>query len=135
MIGEPAEIARLVGDARIDARNLRCAAQSVDPRRDLIGVLRHRVPFGRREDDIQLIEAAEAREKGPERLNHRTVVGEQRQNIGVEGQPPRARGGHDDGAEHDGRYDTAMAMRQADDCGDEGAHEMWIVCYIPATYG
>ena len=123
-IGEPAEIAGAVDDARVDARDFRRGAQAVDPRVDLVVVFGDRVAVRRGEHDVQLIEAAEAREEGAERLDDAAVARQQRQHVGVERQPARA-------FERDQRPtpstrsddEHAAAMRPTDDGGNEGTHE------------
>jgi len=102
VIREPPEIARAIDHAGIDPRNFRRAAQPVDPRIDVVFVFGNRVSVGRSENDVELIEAAEAREKGAERLDDATIARQQRQHIRIEGEAARAfdgdrqRGGDDD---------------------------------------
>ena len=63
--------------------------------------------FRRRADDVQLIEAAEAREETAERLNHAAVARQQRQHVGVERQAPCAFDRDDQPERHDRDDDRA----------------------------
>ena len=46
--------------------------------------------IGRREDHVQLVQRAEAREKLPKGGDDAAILGQQRKNVGVKGQPPHA---------------------------------------------
>ena len=88
-LGQPAVIARRIDGGDLDAADLRRFAQPLDPGVDLVGVVVDRLTVGRREDDEELIEVAECREKRPERRDDASVLRQQRQHVGVEGQAAR----------------------------------------------
>ena len=121
-VGEPSEIARAIDDAGVDAADLGRRPQPLDPGVDLVGVVGNGVAFGRREDDIQLIQAAEPRQECPERLENAPIVRQQRQHVGVERQALHAGERDQRGAEHRDDDQRAPAVRPADDCRDEGIH-------------
>ena len=79
--------------------------------------------FGRRADDVQLIEAAEAREEAAEGLDHAAVARQQRQDVGVERQTPRALDRDDQAERHDRHDDRPLAMRPLDDGSNQVSHE------------
>ncbi len=77
MVGEPAEVARPIDDARVYAGDLGSRSKPVDPQVDLVVVLRDRMPFWRGEHHVQLVEASEAGEELAEGLDDRAVVRQQ----------------------------------------------------------
>ena len=122
-VGQPLEAPRAIDCTRIHADNLRRGAKACDPRVDVVGVFGDGMSFRSREDDVQLIEAAEAREESAECLNHAAVARQQRQDVGVERQAPRALDRDDQPERHDRDDDRAPAMRPSDDGSNQGSHE------------
>ena len=100
-VGEPLEAPRAIDGTRIHADNLRRGAKLCNPRVDVVRVFGDGMPLRRRADDVQLIEAAEAREETAEGLNHAAVARQQRQHIGVERQAPCALDRDDQPERHD----------------------------------
>ena len=122
-IGEPAEVARPIDDAGVDARDLRRAAQRLDPRVDVVAVVGDRVPFGRREDDVELIEVAETRDERPERLDDAAVAA-----AAATARRSRTTGGGclrptpASAASTATQDDRAPTVRRADDRGNQRGH-------------
>src|SRR5207248_2634160 len=88
VIGEPSEIPRAVDDAGIDARDLGRVAERRRPRANLVRVVGDAAALGRGEHDVELIEAAEARQKRTERIDHAVVARQKRQHVRIERQAP-----------------------------------------------
>ena len=122
-IGEPLEAPRAIDGTRIHTDNLRRGAKACDPRVDVVGAFGDGMSFRRRADDVQLIEAAEAREETAEGLNHAAVARQQRQDVSVERQAPCALDRDDQPERHDRDDDRALAMRPPDDGSNQVSHE------------
>jgi hypothetical protein len=88
--------------------------------------------LGRGEDDVQLIEIAEAADERLERLDDAAVFGQQRQDVGVERQTANALDGDERRAEHDREHGKTPAIRGANDRRDERGHSRYAIFTNPS---
>ena len=91
MVGEPAQVARFIHAAGIHADNFRRLFQAVAPCVDVILVFGDVVARGRRQHDVQIVDAAERRHKRPKRRDDATVARQEAEDVGVEAEAPHAR--------------------------------------------
>ena len=121
-IGEPREVARAIDDAGVDPLDLRRVPQRLDPRVHFVAVVGDRVAFGRREDDVQLIEAAEPARRTSGRPMTRPSCGSSDRTS--ESNDRRRMPSSDRRADQERPPDDqpAPAMRRADDREDQWIH-------------
>ena len=113
-VGQPADVLGRVHRAAVDARDFRRFSKRVDPCVDLLVVVADRLSCGRAEDDVELIEAAEARQEGTKRGDRPAVARQKAEHVGVEPQTlyPDERRDHEQKSRHGNDRAVTSGPRQ-----------------------